>query len=190
MNMKLSIDTAFKGVGKPKGDKQLKAQREDLSIGNENENLQLLTEARNRVREHMRALAKKRFELKQAQQNKRWEVKARELHVLPGSSVHIKTCRGSKGIRKKLRSDWEGLFKVLQLQERDNLLVQKQHTPGAEPRSLACNQCEAGLGKPTTEGQRCPYSSQWHSIGGHLLLPDRLFKWGINTLSACVGIAM
>ena len=109
MHMKLPLDTAFQVDGnkwKPETRASVLKKREDLGVGNEDESLKKLTAAREQIREHLRAQAQQQLALRQAEQKKRWEAKARELQVMPGSKIHIRTERGNKNAKaKKIRLD-------------------------------------------------------------------------------------
>jgi len=130
--MKLPADTALRGEWQTQTRRAIANQYEELGVGDEDWNAELINQARARTRDHLQAQAQERLALKQAEQKRRWEAKARELQVLPGQKVHVRSCRGNTdALSKKIRMDWEGPYTVLKLLPRGNLLVVKEHDPSA-----------------------------------------------------------
>lgn len=108
--------------------------QEDLGVGQESLEFEALNQARENTRRFIQEQAMRSLTLKQQAQAERWNKKARELKVQPGAQVHIRTIRGQgKVLAKKAKLEWEGPYTVLELRPRGNLLVQKNHTPGAKP---------------------------------------------------------
>jgi len=134
MPMKLPADTSLRGQWHHQTRRALANQYEELGIGDEDLNIDKLNEVREKLRAQLQAQAKERLALRQAEQKRRWEAKARELQVLPGQKVHVRNCRGNQeALSKKIRMDWEGPCTALKLLPRGNLLVVKDHDATAVP---------------------------------------------------------
>jgi len=134
MPIKLPADTALRGDRHHQTRRALSKQYEELGIGDEDLNIDELNRIKKGVLAHLRAQAQERLALRQAEQKRRWEAKAKELHMLPGDKVHVKTCRGNQEAQsKKIHMDFEGPYTVLNPLLRGNLLVVKDRDPTGVP---------------------------------------------------------
>jgi len=101
MPMKLPADTALRRDWHHQTRRVLSQQYEELGIGDEDLNIDELDKIKKDVLVHLRAQAQERLALRQAEQKRRWEAKAKELHMLPGDKVHVKTCQGNQEAQSK-----------------------------------------------------------------------------------------
>lgn len=132
--MKLPTDVAISSSEPPKMHDRYRILRGDFGVGNEEFEAEALNQARLNTKKLLEEQAAKALTRKQQAQQERWMKKARELKMLLGQKVHIRSERGQGDVpAKKAKLSWEGPYTILELRERGNILVQKDHTPNAKP---------------------------------------------------------